>query len=81
MEKVRENLIGADNQQERSRGMDNHYMAGFVDGEGSFHVVFQKSLDVKLGWQAIPEFHVSQNASSLNVLEKIKERLNCGVMK
>jgi hypothetical protein len=61
--------------------VENHYIAGFVDGEGSFHVAFQRSHDVKLGWQAVPEFHVSQNASSLNVLEEIQERFGCGVIK
>ena len=55
--------------------MDNHYVAGFVDGEGSFHVAFQRSADVRIGWQAIPEFHVSQNESSKHVLEAIRERL------
>ena len=61
--------------------MDNHYIAGFVDGEGSFHIAFQQSEDVKLGWQVIPEFHVSQNSSSKHVLECIKERLDCGIIK
>ena len=64
------------------RALDNHYIAGFVDGEGSFHVAFQRSDDVKVGWQAIPEFHLSQNGSSLHVLEAIQERLGgCGVIK
>ena len=61
--------------------MDNHYIAGFVDGEGSFHIAFQRSDDVRVGWQAIPEFHLSQNASSRDVLEKIQEQLGCGVIK
>ena len=61
--------------------MDNHYIAGFVDGEGSFHVAFQRSDDVKVGWQAVPEFHLSQNGSSLHVLEAIQERLGCGIIK
>ncbi len=61
--------------------MDDHYIAGFVDGEGSFHVAFQRSVDARIGWQAIPEFHVSQNACSRNVLEAIRERLGCGIIK
>ena len=61
--------------------MEDHYIAGFVDGEGSFHVAFQRNPDVKIGWQAIPEFHVSQNVSSRNVLEAIRERLGCGIIK
>ena len=61
--------------------MEDHYIAGFVDGEGSFHVAFQRSIDVRTGWQAIPEFHVSQHVSSRDVLEAIRERLGCGIIK
>ena len=53
--------------------MEDHYIAGFVDGEGSFHVAFQRNPDVRIGWQAVPEFHVSQNVSSRHVLEAIRE--------
>lgn len=63
------------------RVLDNHYIAGFVDGEGSFHVAFQKSADVRLGWQVIPEFHLNQNAENRRVLEEIQARLGCGVIK
>jgi hypothetical protein len=61
--------------------MEGHYIAGFVDGEGSFHVAFQRNPDVRIGWQAVPEFHVSQNVSSRHVLEAIRDRLNCGIIK
>ena len=61
--------------------MEDHYIAGFVDGEGSFHIAFQRNADVRTGWQAVPEFHVSQNVSSRHVLEAIRERLNCGIIK
>jgi hypothetical protein len=61
--------------------MEDHYIAGFVDGEGSFHIAFQRNSDVKIGWQAVPEFHVSQNVSSRNVLEAIRARLDCGIIK
>jgi hypothetical protein len=63
------------------RVMENHYIAGFVDGEGSFHVAFQRSPDVRIGWQAVPEFHVSQNVCSRHVLEAIRDRLDCGNIK
>lgn len=75
------NSLGGDNQQERFSCMDGHYIAGFVDGEGSFHVAFQKRPDLKFGWQAIPEFHVSQNITSREVLEEIRETLQCGYVK
>jgi len=61
--------------------MDNHYIAGFVDGEGSFHVAFQKNPSVKLGWQAVPEFQISQNWYAEQVLQLIQEKLDCGYIK
>ena len=61
--------------------LDGSYIAGFVDGEGSFHIAFQRRPDLKFGWQAIPEFHVSQNYTSRNVLEEIAETLQCGYVK
>ena len=61
--------------------MDGSYIAGFVDGEGSFHVAFQKRPDLNFGWQAIPEFHISQNYPSRNILEDIQGMLQCGRIK
>ena len=73
--------MSADNQQERPEQMKGYYIAGFVDGEGSFHVAVQKTSNVKLGWQVIPEFHVSQNESRTAVLEMICDYLGCGYIK
>ena len=72
-----ENLIGADNQQERL----DAYIAGFVDGEGSFHVAVQRNPSTKNGWQLVPEFHVSQNVERRQVLDLIRERFLCGYIR
>jgi LAGLIDADG endonuclease len=69
-----ENLIGADNQQERL----DAYLAGFVDGEGSFHVAVQRNPTTRLHWQLVPEFHVSQNPERREVLDLLRQRLGCG---
>src|SRR6266852_2899490 len=53
-----DNPCGADNQQERL----DAYIAGYVDGEGTFHVAVQRNQYTRTGWQLVPEFHVSQNA-------------------
>ena len=66
--------MSADNQQERL----SWYVAGYVDGEGSFHVAIQKSSNVRLGYQVIPEFHVSQNQERASVLREIQQLLDCG---
>ena len=78
---LRDKPTGAGNQQERPEAVDNHYVAGFVDGEGTFHVAFQRNPTARLGWQAVPEFHLSQNESSRSVLEAIRRRIGCGNMK
>lgn len=72
--------MGADNQQERP-GEINSYISGFVDGEGCFSVTIQKSGNVRLGIQVIPEFHVSQHQKRTEVLTVIKRKLGCGYIK
>ena len=70
-------MTGADNQQERL----DCYIAGYVDGEGSFSVSVQRNASCRVGYQLVPEFHVSQNADRAQVLELIKTRLGCGYIK
>ena len=68
---------GAANQQERL----DAYIAGFVDGEGSFHVAIQRNPSTRVGWQLVPEFRVSQDVSRAQVLDLIRERLGCGSLR
>lgn len=70
-------MTGADNQQERL----DCYFAGYVDGEGSFSVSVQRNSSCRVGFQLVPEFHVSQNGDRAEVLELIKARLGCGYIK
>jgi hypothetical protein len=69
-----DNVSGADNQQERL----DCYIAGYVDGEGSFSVSVQRNASCRVGFQLVPEFHVSQNGDRAQVLELIQARLGCG---
>ncbi len=64
-----DNVSGADNQQERPSStawLDRipsdvgHYIAGFVDGEGSFNVPTRRSGDRGLPWRVSLSFNVSQ---------------------
>ena len=73
--------MGADNQQERPSGIASYYITGFVDGEGCFSITIQKSNNVRLGVQVIPEFHVSQHQNRTEVLWEIKRRFGCGYIK
>src|SRR3974377_1940989 len=72
-----DNATGAANQQER---LDS-YIAGFVDGEGSFHVAIQKNPSTRAGWQLVPEFRVSQDVSRATVLALILARTGCGAIR
>lgn len=64
-----DNSSGADNQQERPSSSDwldripfdvGHYIAGFVDGEGSFNIPIRRSSDRGLPWRVSLSFNVSQ---------------------
>ena len=64
-----DNPSGADNQQERpssSTWLDQipcdlgHWVAGFVDGEGSFNVPIRREHDRGLPWRVALSFNVSQ---------------------
>ena len=72
--KSSDNVTGAANQQERL----DAYIAGFVDGEGSFHVAIQKNPCTRVGWQLVPEFRVSQDVSRAQILDLIQTRVGCG---
>jgi hypothetical protein len=73
--------MGADNQQERPSEIASYYITGFVDGEGCFSVTVQRSRNVRLGIQVIPEFHVSQHQNRTEVLKEIKRVFGCGYIK
>src|SRR5437763_6972149 len=64
-----DNPTGADNEQERPDSSVwlnripadvGHYVAGFVDGEGSFNVPIRRERDRGLPWRVSLSFNVSQ---------------------
>ena len=67
--------MGADNQQER---LDANWIAGFVDGEGCFHVAINRQPKMKLGWQVLPEFRIVQHERDMKILHKIRNTLGIG---
>jgi hypothetical protein len=70
----RDNAPGAVNQQERL----DAYLAGFVNGEGSFHVAVFRNSTMRISWQLVPEFHVSQSPERRQILDLLQHRLGCG---
>src|SRR5947209_13665417 len=72
------NVLGADNQQERLKTVG--WVVGFVDGEGCFSVAIQRCRVMKLGWQVFPEFVVTQGARSLPALQAVQQFFRCGTI-
>ena len=72
-----ENAPGAVNQQERL----DAYVAGFVDGEGCFHVAIQRNASTRVGWQLVPEFRVSQNVTRIEALHLVRRQIGCGLLR
>ncbi len=75
LEKGSDNMLGADNQQERLKTVG--WIVGFVDGEGCFSVTIQKATTAT-GWQVFPEFVVTQGEKSLQALHDLQEFFGCG---
>ena len=73
---IRNNLMGADNQQERTETVG--WVVGFVDGEGCFSVTLIRNSTTRTGWQVFPEFVVTQGQSSISALLFLKSWFGCG---
>ena len=80
------NVSSADNQQERPGNMREdvpdqvgYYLAGFVDGEGSFNISIKKAKDRSLGWRVTACFNVSQKER--HILDVLQEALGCGTIR
>lgn len=79
----RNNLLSADNQQERlvKKVLNPWYIVGFVEGEGTFHVAFYTDPRMKQKIKVIPEFHVNQSYLRISTLKEIKKYFDCGYIK
>jgi LAGLIDADG endonuclease len=83
-----DNPTGADNQQERpgsSGWMDRiprdlgHWVAGFVDGEGSFNVPIRRAQDRGMPWRIGLSFNVSQVGRAAPAL--LRDVFGCGTVR
>jgi hypothetical protein len=54
------------------------YLAGFVDGEGSFCISLKKKPDTKFGYQIDPSFYLYQHEKHLWILELVKKFFHGG---
>ena len=84
-----DNPFSAGNQQERPKCCVQvltkfqmsigYYFAGFVDGEGSFHLTFRRRQDYKLPWKVSLCLNVSQKDKV--ILALFKRHLQCGTIR
>ncbi len=56
-----------------------YFLAGFVEGEGSFNVSLRRKADYKVSWQVVLSFNVSQK--DISILKLLKNKLKCGIIK
>ena len=73
--------MGGANQQERpSRTSEEakYFLAGFIEGEGSFAVSIKKHPNAKFGYLVDPEFFIYQHKSGRKLLELAKEIFGTG---
>lgn len=57
---------------------DASYVTGFVDGEGSFLISFQRRQKMNTGVEVRPSFTVSQHKRSREILDFLYRFFNCG---
>ncbi|MDP3975307.1 MAG: LAGLIDADG family homing endonuclease [bacterium] len=58
--------------------LNPHYVAGFIDGEGSFSVSIGKHKTLKRRMEIRPEFEIELRADDREILERILITIGCG---
>ena len=61
--------------------IDPNWVSGFVDGEGTFYVGFNKQSEMTVGIQVLPEFRVVQHKRDIQLLHALKKQFACGVVR
>ena len=57
------------------------WVAGFVDGEGTFYVGINKNPTMSSGYQVLPEFRVVQHKRDYKLLHALKNFFGAGVVR
>lgn len=64
-----------------NKSLSPEWIAGFVDGEGCFHIGINKNDGVRLGYQILPELIVVQHKRNICLLHQIRTYMKCGVVR
>ena len=57
------------------------WIAGFVDGEGTFYVGINKNETMTIGYQVLPEFRIVQHKKDIQLLYALKKFFGVGVVR
>ena len=57
------------------------WIAGFVDGEGTFYVGINKQPSMTIGYQVLPEFRIVQHKKDIKLLYELKKYFGFGVVR
>ena len=58
--------------------LNEHYVTGLVEGEGSFSVSFNLRRKLNVGIETIPSFSISLKQRDLELLKALREFFGCG---
>jgi len=58
--------------------LDSSWIAGFINGDGSFSLGFTKKSNSRLGATCLPTFSIVQHERDRILLERIQSSLGCG---
>lgn len=58
--------------------LNPHFVTGFIDAEGCFHVSLAKNLNLKLGLSVRVIFQIALHKKDLKLLEKLREFFGVG---
>ena len=61
--------------------LNAEWLAGFIDGEGCFHVGISKHPELRFGYQILPELTVVQHRRDIGLLHRIRSSMGCGVVR
>ena len=61
--------------------LDPNWVAGFVDGEGTFYVGINKQPSMTSGYQVLPEFRIVQHKRDIKLLHALKDFFKAGVVR
>ncbi len=61
--------------------LDPMWVAGFVDGEGTFYIGINKQPSMSIGYQVLPEFRVVQHQRDIQLLHALKTFFGVGVVR